>query len=410
MLAMAMAALVASSPGQTFGVSIFNESIRSSLELTHSQLAAAYMVGTILGALPITYIGSLMDRCGLRRTMLSVVTLFSCACFLLASVCGWWTLAVAFCMLRMLGPGSLAFLSGNTLAFWFERRLGFVEGVRTLALSAAMGTVPALNLWLMERYGWRGSYLVLGAGIWVGLFPIAFLFFRNRPEDVGQRIDNIRGDGFSAGVEHASLGGTRDFTLREAVRTPAFCVVTVGGGLFGMILTAVVFSVVPIMQEHGFDAEHAAAMITAFAITSAIAQFAGGALADQTPTSWLAAAGLFGFSLSIAMLVWATSPVLVLLAGAMMGAAQGLYSGATQPMWARYFGRRHLGKIRGVLMTVMVASSSAGPLAAGLSRDLLGSFHPALWAFAALPIPLACASFLVRPPVEVVDSAATTLV
>jgi hypothetical protein len=46
MLPLATLALVASSPGQTFGVSIFNEPMRESLSLSHSQFAAAYMLGT----------------------------------------------------------------------------------------------------------------------------------------------------------------------------------------------------------------------------------------------------------------------------------------------------------------------------------------------------------------------------
>lgn len=69
MLPLSMGALIASSPGQTFGVSIFNEPMRSSLGLSHGQLAAAYMLGTLLGAIPIAYIGRQMDRHGLRRTM-----------------------------------------------------------------------------------------------------------------------------------------------------------------------------------------------------------------------------------------------------------------------------------------------------------------------------------------------------
>ena len=39
MLPLSMAALIASSPGQTFGISVFNEPMRTSLELTHGQLA-----------------------------------------------------------------------------------------------------------------------------------------------------------------------------------------------------------------------------------------------------------------------------------------------------------------------------------------------------------------------------------
>ena len=109
MLPLSMAALIASSPGQTFGVSIFNEPIRESLCLSHGQLAAAYMLGTLMAALPITFTGALMDRFGLRRTMLVVIGLFGAACLLISQAVGWWTLLLSFFGLRALGPGALAF-------------------------------------------------------------------------------------------------------------------------------------------------------------------------------------------------------------------------------------------------------------------------------------------------------------
>jgi MFS transporter, OFA family, oxalate/formate antiporter len=84
--------------------------------------------------------------------------------------------------------------------------------------------------------------------------------------------------------------------------------------------------------------------------------------------------------------------------GVLMGVSQGLYFGASHPLWARYFGRLHLDKIRGALMTINVAASSIGPLFAGLTRDAVGTFDPALLAFAVLPWPLAIASLWAVPP------------
>lgn len=80
MLPIAMTGLIATAPGQTFGISVFTEEIRSSLGLSHSRLAAAYMLGSLLAALPITYVGLLMDRFGLRATLAGATLLFGGAC------------------------------------------------------------------------------------------------------------------------------------------------------------------------------------------------------------------------------------------------------------------------------------------------------------------------------------------
>lgn len=397
MVPMSMAALVASSPGQTFGVSIFNEPMRQSLSLSHGQLAAAYMLGTLLGALPIALIGSLMDRHGIRRTMLAVVTLFSIACLATSLVHGWGTLVVAFCFLRMLGPGALGFLSGNTLAFWFDRRLGMVDGLRQLGMAGAMAAIPTLNLWLVAEFGWRLAYALLGAAIWIALFPIFTWLFRNHPSDVGQAIDG-RADAENIEADARHRDWLASLTLQQALRTAAFWIVTGGTAAFGLILTAVFFCLVPIFQDHGLSGETAASMLMLFAISLAGMQVAGGILADRMQAPALMFAGLLGLSGALGLIWLARGPLTAHLAGILLGASQGLYFGVTQPLWARYFGRAHLGKIRGVLMTIIVACSSLGPLIAGLTKDWTGDFGLALACFTVAPLPIAFLSLMAVSP------------
>ncbi|MEX0818076.1 MAG: MFS transporter [Pirellulaceae bacterium] len=398
MLPLAMATLIASSPGQTFGISIFNEPMRLSLGLSHGQLAAAYMLGTLLGAIPIGFIGRQMDRHGLRRTLLVVVSLFSLACVLTSAVQGWLALAAAFCLLRMLGPGALGLLSGNTLAFWFDRRLGMVEGFRQVGMALAMATIPMLNLWLVSHWGWRGAYGILGASIWLLLFPVVVIWFRNHPADVGQRLDGIGSRRLRNSEDHATNEVFWGLTLGEALRTRAFWIVASGTATFGLIHTAVFFCLVPMFQERGLTAGVAATTLTVFAASLAAMQLVGGMLADRIRASYLLCAGMTGLGTAILLLFHSNSSAMALVVGAALGASQGMFFGAAHPLWARYFGRRHLGKIRGTLMTINVGSSSLGPLFAGLSRDVTGDFNLSLAVFAFAPFPIALLSLLVAPP------------
>jgi MFS family permease len=113
----------------------------------------------------------------------------------------------------------------------------------------------------------------------------------------------------------------------------------------------------------------------------------------------LMAIGLAGTAAGIATLFFATHPLTAIAASVMMGATLGIHSGAVQPLWARYFGRLHLGKIRGMLTTMCIALSSLGPLIAGTVRDFSGSFDIAMWIFVAIPLPLAILSWFAVAPV-----------
>ncbi|HBJ34675.1 MAG TPA: hypothetical protein DDZ51_07920 [Planctomycetaceae bacterium] len=400
---LAMLAMVANSPGQTLGISIFNEPIRQSLNLSHSQLGAAYTIGTLLGAIPIMYIGALMDRYGLRRSLLGLLSLFCVACLMTGAAQNWWTLTVAFCLLRMLGPGALSLVSSSILPFWFDRRLGTVEGIRSLGHAGSMALIPAVNLWLVSQFGWRGAYLFFGIGIWIVLFPVYWILFRNRPEDVGQKIDG----GSVASKSHANARvkpayhtvSEHDFTLQETLRTFAFWVAALGTAAFGLVHTALFFCLVPIYQERGLTEVHAATSMMTFAISMAVMQFIGGVLADRMKSPPLMAIGLAGTALGIVTLFFATHPLTAIAASVMMGATLGIHSGAVQPLWARYFGRLHLGKIRGMLTTMCIALSSLGPLIAGTVRDFTGNFDIAMWIFVAIPLPLAILSWFAIAPV-----------
>jgi sugar phosphate permease len=138
--------------------------------------------------------------------------------------------------------------------------------------------------------------------------------------------------------------------------------------------------------------------LTVYAVTYAIMQFAGGVLADRAPAPVLLAIGLLGLALSMWLLQECSTTWGAQLCGVALGASQGIFFGAAQPLWPRYFGRRHLGKIRGVLTTMLVSLSSVGPLFAGVVKDWNGDFRFAITAFLVAPIPVALLSLLATPP------------
>ena len=397
MLLFAMSFAIATSPGQTFGVSIFNEPMRIELGLTQGQLALAYMLGTLMGAIPITWFGRQVDRHGLRRSTMMVIVAFAAACLSVTGVVNWFTLVLSFTLLRMLGPGALSLMSANILPFWFHRRLGSVEGYRQTAMAVAMAIIPSINLWLVFQVGWRGAYALMATAV-LALLPITWLFFRNRPKDVGQRIDGRTEARRSvAGVEMDDEEGG-SFTLRQALRTAVFWSALANGALYSLIHTGVFFCLVPILQEQDLDVSYSAWMLMVFAISLASNQLLGGWLADRVAPAKQMFAGQMLFGLGLILLYRGGSASSVLLAGSILGAAQGLFFAASNPIWARYFGLTHLGSIRGFLMSFHVAFSSVGPLMVGWCHDLFGNFEPILFTFAMLPLALAVGLRWVQAP------------
>ncbi|MBD3675491.1 MAG: MFS transporter [Planctomycetaceae bacterium] len=405
MLPLAMLGLIATSPGQTYGVMVFTEPIRQELKLTHSQISAAYMFGSLLGAVPIFFVGMLQDRYGLRRTMAGCLILFGGACLITSFAGNWFTLWLSFFLLRCLGPGSVALLAGNTLAFWFHKRLGTVEGIRSLGMACAMAVIPMGNLWLLNELGWRWSYLTLGLVIWGLVLPVMIWLFRNRPEDIGQNID---GEPPLTEEQQKSVVPSlhRSHRLQEAIRTWSFWVILAGTCLFAMIQTGLFFSLVSIVVDRGLPESNAVLMTSAFGFSLAAAHLIGGFLADQLPSRILMSLSLACFGVGLAIFWGGESSFFLMLAGGVLGLSQGVFFGSSNPTWARYFGRDHLGRIRGIVMTGMVASSSLGPFLIGLCKDMTGGYGLILGGFSLLPIPVAIAMLFAAPPIKIVEKQA----
>ncbi len=401
----AVAAQICSSPGQTFAISAFTPALQESLQLSSSKLSAAYMLGTLLAAFPLFAVGPLSDRWGLRWTTLGVALGLAGACLFASRAQGFLSLIAAFMLLRFLGQGALTLLGSNIVSMWFRQRLGTVNSVMSTGGALAFAVVPILLLESIDAFGWRATYQLMGAVI-LGLFvPLLLLTLRNRPEDLG-----LIPDGISLCQAKARLAEDPttepELTLVQAARHRTLWILMAGMVLWAMIGTGVVFHAIPIFGQYGVPAEQAKLLFTTFSASMLVAQVAGGILADRLPMHRLLAAGFALLAAGVSVIPFTTSWWHVHTYALLFGAGQGLAIAINSTMWVRYYGRTHLGKIRGTVWCATVAGSGCGPLILGLFVDQLGSFTPGLWLFTALLLPLGPLSlFATAPPRHTQQSA-----
>lgn len=403
MLPVAILTQAVTAPGQTLGVSIFNPSFQGALGISVSQLTGAYMVGTLIAAIPQPYIGGLMDRFGIRRVMTIAVLLLGLACIYTASVQSLWMLLIAFILLRMFGQGAVSLLAANIPSMWFQSRLGRVSGLMNVGWAVATAILPPVILALIQQFGWRWTYVLLGISVWIILLPILAVIFRNRPEEVGQRLDGLPPvvNPATAKVSTAMDDSAPDhpsYTLKEAQRTPAYWIMFAYTALWAMIATAIFFNLLPYFTSMGLSESQAASTYTTLAIASVITQLFAGTLADRTPLNWLFSLGVVCFIISVWLLVGATTPLRAHGYAIFMGLTQGFGGVVGGTLWARYYGRKHLGKIRGSVFTAGVVGSSTGPFLMGLIYDNTGSYQLSLQIFMVLLIPIAIAALWAKPP------------
>lgn len=408
MVGVATLLLIATAPGQTVVVSQFNNAISEDLGLSASALSTAYMIGTMTAALPLVFVGKLSDRFGPRVMSGVIAVLFALACGAIGFAREAVSLTIGFFLLRFLGQGSLGLISGHTLALWFERRLGTMNGIKLTLTQFGFAAIPALALGLVQSVGWQSAYALLGAGVALLVLPLAIFVARDHPEEVGQRLD---GDPthdapvHEHGDESEELGPTKHrhidpaFTLRQAIASPAYWILVLTVSLNGLIGTALIFHAQPMLEAGGLDPNQSASILRTWSFVVMLCIFPVGWLADRVSARALLPLSLALLATSALLPTLIDSLLVMHLSMGAFGVSQALSVGVGNPAVARYFGRAHHGAIRSFVMLVGVAGTGLGPVVLGVSVDRTGAFDAGLYACVAMCVPVMLAACALRRPV-----------
>lgn len=233
------------------------------------------------------------------------------------------------------------------------------------------------------EHAWRGYWLVMAALALV-LAGAAALAVDPAWE---RRGGEARGD---AAPEEG-------WGLREALLAPQFWIIVAAYTAYLLCGVTVNYASVPHLTERGVGAAAAAGFLAADNLLNALARLAGGALGERVSPRTLVVAALGCLVVGVGALALAHGTGLALVYVAGVGVGYGLSYLATAVLLLAYFGRRRNLELFSVMCLVSTLAA-VGPWLAGVSHDRLGSFAPALWAFAATAAAALVAVALMRPP------------
>ncbi len=381
-----------SMPGQTIGVSVFTEPLLTALQLTRDQLSLAYMAGTIGSSFLLPWAGSLYDRWGVRPVAsLAALSLGLVLTYLsqVDRVVRWFDstpgtvlplvcIFLGFLSLRFFGQGVLTLVSRNMMMQWFDQRRGFATGFSNVFISLGFSASPVALDALINRYDWRGAWMVLAVVVGVVFPVIVLLFFRNNPEASGLRPDgNYRP---SARQRRYAVPVVKNFTRSEAVRSYAFWVFALMLAMQGLYITGFTFHVVSIFEQAGLSRAEAITIFQPVAVLAVVITLAASSLSDYVSLKYLLFAEGLGACLGIAGMIFLDGTPLAyyaLVAG--NGMMVGLFSVITTVTWPRYFGKQYLGAISGQATMLIVFGSALGPILFSTSLRWTGSYALAGW-------------------------------
>lgn len=386
-------------PGQTAGVSVFFDPITADLGISRTSASIAYAVGTLAGILPAPVIGRWIDRRGPRLTATIIAGGLALACVFMATVQSATTLLIGFGLLRGAAIGGLSLVSQQVVNLWFVRRRGIAAAAASLGLAAGSLTFPKLIDTLIALCGWRGAYLALAGLVALTILPVAAALFRDRPEKFGLSTD--------AGLPPATEEPREEpsFTRGQALPTGVFWLLCAAGFLTNAIGTAFLLNHFSIMRTAGIAHNDALLLLSLLAGFQAVATLGTGFLVDSHEPRQLVPLAMFLLALASALPAFGSGIAVSVLYTLSLGGAYGSQQAISAAGYAQYFGRDHLGAIRGSSFVFGIAGAAFGPLPFAASIDWTGSYAAVLIGCSALCILCGAGAFAVKRPSSSVESA-----
>jgi MFS family permease len=229
-------------------------------------------------------------------------------------------------------------------------------------------------------------------------WPLARMV-KSRPEDLGETIDGLPPLSKEGVRKSDAAVSPPSFTVRQALRTSAFWLISLGHGFALLVVFAVnVHAITHLKESLGYTLAQASLVITVVTVGQFVGVLLGWVLGDRFDKRKVSAACMLMHAGGLLLLTYSSGPILLSLAAFIHGVGWGLRGPFMQAIRADYFGRRSIGMIIGLSSLITVLGQIAGPLIAGAFADWTGNYRAGFTVVALMAGVGSLFFMLARPP------------
>lgn len=275
-----------------------------------------------------------------------------------------------------LGVGSTFLIYGSIpliMNNWFKAKAGTSLGFAMAFMGIGGAIFAQITGVLIESIGWRSTYMVLGVIVAILILPFSIFVIRSKPEQMGMKA---YGAEEATEATQATKAVETGVLKKAALKSPAFYLVTLFTGLFGLAST-VSFHVPNFVQSVGFTAAMAATGVTCVTIGQTGGKFLLGAINDKFGVKAALFFGIGGGLLGVVgLLVSDSFGIGMLYLGALLFGIG--FSGSTllPPVVIReVFGGRDYASIYTTIMSASTLGVAVGTTLFSYIFDATGSYY-----------------------------------
>jgi len=361
-----------------YGFPVFYPSLVDSLGFTRSQLTQGFLIGFVVAALLFGVLaGALIDRWGATRVIRVGIWFVGLSLILMGSMTRLWQYYL-LCVTEVIGYVLTGPIPNQVLiSNWFRLRRGRAMGYAYLGLGLGGAISPLLINVLIQSFGWRHAFQIIGALILLVLFPVAQWVTRSNPHELNLLPDGVVGVVVTRANEAGATAGSGPvpilgIELSRAVRTRNFWLILVACTLTIGAIGAVTQHLILFLKDHGYSQSAASRVSSALLVSSLAGRVIVGYFADRYTAKNVMALFYLALGLAIPLLLLPTRPAAIWGFAVCFGFAMGADYMLIPLVTAECFGLATLGK----LLSLIIMGYSLGQwFAPWLTGRIFEAYH-----------------------------------
>lgn len=382
-----LAAALGTGAGQ-YGFGIFIEPLEQTFGWSRSQISASLSF-TAVGSLLAPMLGRFIDRYGAMPVMagsLALVALSFVMRPLMSELWHWYALS----LLQYAGyTGASMLPAGKLVGLWFRRTRGRVMGITAMGNNFGGLVFPPMMGWMLLLMSWQATYAALGI---MTLLLLVYTMITVRDSPSERDLDN-------GASELEDRGGAQvaGRTVGQALRDKSFYAIAVAVTLGTFTYSAIIPQIIPNLLDGGSTLAIASIVLSMYAIAGMIGKFIMGLVAERITSRYALMLNFIGQAVFLLAMIKADNPMVMWTAVPILGIFNGAFGALFQLVVQDAFGIRYFGSIMGLINFATLVSFFFGPILAGVSYDVTGSYTLAFVTVAGLFVTAALALTQARP-------------
>jgi MFS transporter, OFA family, oxalate/formate antiporter len=403
---------IASSFALASTLSIFLKPLTAELGISRGVFSLLRSGEGVIGALVAPFVGTLVDRHGGRWLIVIGTTIVAVGYLILGYVETFTQFVIVRLTFVTFGDAMMGSMVVNiVIAQWFLRRRGRALAISSMGVGFAKVCMPIVAASLLLWFGWRETWMVFGlVTLILGVVP-ALLFIRRSPEAMGFLPDGTEPAVFSDDPRvkqnrpalDIAANQELEWTRGEAIRTGTFWLLVITFGIASVGVTGLNLHVYPYVSDRGYAPMVAAAVMSVIASMQLFSPLAWGLLAERIDVRLAAMLRFVVQAIGLGLATLSSDLFSLYIGFFLYGIGLGGNMVLPEILWANYFGRRSLGRVRGLGMLISQVMAALGPPFFGFLFDATNGYGLSFAIFGAALVTSAVLSLALRPPTKSLD-------